>query len=180
MEHAWDNAAAVREASELRHAAAAKYRPERIKVLLVAECPPPRLSRYFYFEDVEHHDRLFWSIAKGVLGVVMKDRAEKPRYLEQLRRQGVFLIDLKEDPSDPKPSSEWVESLIGRCRELLPEKIIVLNGNVFDAAFMRLRDAGLPVINRRIPYPDGDELEFASAFAQALKQPPPPRPELRD
>jgi hypothetical protein len=50
---------------------------------------------------------------------------------------------------------------------------------VFDVTFTRLRDAGLPVINRRIPFPaNGDEFKFAGAFAQALKQPPPPPPEL--
>ena len=174
-----DNTEAIRETSELRRAAAHKYRPEHIKVLLVAESPPQRASRYFYFQDVEHHDGLFWNVAKAVLGVVMKDRAEKPMYLEELKQRGVFLIDLKEDPNDPRPSWECVDHLIERCRELMPEKIIVIKGNVFDVTFTRLRDAGLPVINRRIPFPaNGDELKFAGAFAQALKQPPPMPPQL--
>ena len=74
---------------------------------------------------------------------------------------------------------ECVDHLIERCRELMPEKIIVIKGNVFDVTFTRLRDAGLPVINRRIPFPaNGDELKFAGAFAQALKQPPPMPPQL--
>src|SRR5436190_792583 len=179
MESAMDNAGAIRGACDLRHGAAVKYPAPHIEALLGAGCPPPRLSRYFYFEDVEHHDRLFWSIAKAVTGVVMKDRTDKPIYLEELKRRGVFLIDLKDDPNDRRTWSECVDALIHRCRELSPEKIIVLKGNVFDATFTRLRDAGLPVINRRVPFPTGgNELEFASVFAQALKQPPPLPPDL--
>jgi hypothetical protein len=37
---------------EARQAAAAKYRPEKVRLLLVAEAPPGDESRYFYFEDV--------------------------------------------------------------------------------------------------------------------------------
>ena len=76
------------------------------------------------------------------------------------------------------PAWQLVARMIGgHCRTCWTPRI--LKGNVFDVTFTRLRDAGLPVINRRIPFPaNGDEFKFAGAFAQALKQPPPPPPEL--
>jgi hypothetical protein len=47
-----------REAAQARRrdAAARRYRPETIQLLLIAEAPPSALDRYFYFEDVPDHD----------------------------------------------------------------------------------------------------------------------------
>jgi len=43
-----------------------KYKPDKIKVLFIAESPPFKKEnqklRYFYFEDVKQHDNLFKSI----------------------------------------------------------------------------------------------------------------------
>jgi len=163
-----------RQAAQLRRAASERYRPEHVKVLLVGGQPPALLSRYFYFEDVDHHDGLFWDVVKATTGELMSDRHEKPQYLAELMALGVFLIDMKEDPTDPKPLETHIDDLIERCRDLHAERIIVIRPEVFDIAFIALRNAGLPVINRRIPFPtSGNELLFATAFAAALKQQPP-------
>jgi hypothetical protein len=162
------------EVAQRRRAASERYRPEHVKVLLVGEQPPALLSRYFYFEDVDHHDGLFWDVVKATTGELMSDRHEKPQYLAELMALGVFLIDLKEDPADSRPMEACISDLIARCRELHPERIIIIKPEVFDAAFIALRNAGLPVINRRIPFPTtGNQLLFATAFAAAMKQPPP-------
>jgi hypothetical protein len=42
----------AREARKRREEAAARYRPDSVDLLLVAEAPPSALDRYFYFEDV--------------------------------------------------------------------------------------------------------------------------------
>jgi hypothetical protein len=41
---------ADRAARRRREELSAKYRPDQVRLLLVAEAPPTDLSRYFYFE----------------------------------------------------------------------------------------------------------------------------------
>jgi hypothetical protein len=47
-----------------RVASAERYRPDRIRLLLVAEAPPVEQSRYFYYGDVTQHDSLFRYVVK--------------------------------------------------------------------------------------------------------------------
>ena len=56
------------DAAERRAVAAAKYRPEQVQLLLVAEAPPAALNRYFYFEDVRDQDSLFRHVVRSVAG----------------------------------------------------------------------------------------------------------------
>src|SRR5438093_866067 len=84
-------------ARQRRRAAAAKYRPERVRLLLVAEAPPSSLDRYFYFEDVRDQDTLFRYVVRTVLGEE-PSRSAKAHQLGRLRHSGAFLIDLKTDP----------------------------------------------------------------------------------
>lgn len=38
--------------ADRRRAAADRYRPQRVRLLLVAHAPPNNTERYFYYEDV--------------------------------------------------------------------------------------------------------------------------------
>jgi hypothetical protein len=146
-----------------------KYKPETIELLLIAEAPPAALDRYFYFENVTAHDSLFRYIARGVLGVE-PTRGGKAEVLAALRDRGVFLIDLKPDPVDGTPLADQVPTLVDRVCELDPEKVILIKATVYDAAFRALRDAGLPVVDERVPFPgSGQQRRFKEAFARALK-----------
>ena len=80
-----DEAAAAR-----RRTAAARYRPDVIDLLLVAEAPPSALDRYFYFEDVLTHDSLFRHVVEGVLGD--KPTRDKAPYLDEMCR--ILLISV--------------------------------------------------------------------------------------
>jgi hypothetical protein len=51
-----------------RSEAAARYKPAKIDLLLVAEAPPNSLDRYFYFTDVRAHDILFRYVCRVLLG----------------------------------------------------------------------------------------------------------------
>lgn len=73
--------------------AAEKYRPERVRLLLVAHAPPDRVERYFYFEQVREKDDLFRYVVQGLFGT-MPDREHKRAWLGRLRDAGVFLVDL--------------------------------------------------------------------------------------
>jgi hypothetical protein len=62
-----------------------------------------------------------------------------------------------------------VASLVERCRQLQPRAIILIKATVYDAAYRPLREAGLPVIDQRIPFlGSGRQREFLTAFGQAL------------
>lgn len=154
-----------------RRFAAAKYRPSRVRLLLVAEAPPCSPDRYFYFEDVERHDGLFRYVWEGMTGV-KPERTRKREYLHGLRDAGAFMIDLHEE-SISKPSlsdlKPMVPGLLARCREIGPQHIVLIKASVYDAAFEQLTLAGLPVINQRIPFPSrGQQNKFLAAFRKAI------------
>lgn len=155
-----------------RAEAAERYKPASIRLLLVAQTPPieraPDPPRYFYFDTVGKHDDLF----RGVVRAVLREEPErhnKSRQLSMLRDKGVFLIDLKVDPLDPRPLSDFVPSLLNRCAQLAPAAIILIKADVFDVAFDALKAANHPVVDARIPFPgSGRQAEFARMMAHAL------------
>lgn len=153
-----------------RQAAAAKYRPDRINLLLVAEAPPCTPGRYFYFEHVDRHDWLFRYVWEGLMGD-KPDRSRKAEHLAALRDAGVCMIDLHEEtvsrPSlaDLRPH---VPGLLDRCGGLRPRRIALIKSSVYDAAFETLRAASLPVIDERIPFPaSGQQKKFLDSFRRA-------------
>ncbi|HZW08464.1 MAG TPA: hypothetical protein VFF69_01035 [Phycisphaerales bacterium] len=150
-----------------RRAAAEKYRPGSIGLLLVAEAPPCAPERYFYFERVDQHDWLFRYVWEGLTGE-KPERGRKPEHLVALRDSGVFLIDLhEENVSGPSLAQlrPLAPGLVERCRRLDPRHIVLIKFSVYDAAFAALADAGLPVIDARLPFPaSGQQQKFLSGF----------------
>ncbi len=61
------DAAAIAARRYRREAAAGRYRPKVIRVLLVAQAPPAAVDRYYYFPDVAVHDWLFRAVTKTIL-----------------------------------------------------------------------------------------------------------------
>jgi len=158
-----------RNARARRDRAGRKYKPERIDLLLVAEAPPTALDRYFYFEYVQQQDSLFRYVCRAVLKKE-PTRTNKSAQLAELRDHGVFLIDLQQEPHDSTPLATLVRRLVSRCRRLSPFRIILIKVNVFDAAYEPLRQAGLPVVNVRVPFPgSGQQAKFMRQMQKALK-----------
>ena len=153
-------AAAAAAARRRREQAAARYRPARIETLLVAEAPPSALDRYFYFEDVSVHDSLFRHIVQAVLGE--KPTRDKAPYLDELRDRGWFLVHMSEEPfSDRDVLQPLLPDLLARCEELAPQRVVVVGTRLFDLVYRPLRDAGLPVVHVRLPYPgSGQQRRF--------------------
>ena len=153
-----------------RQEAAERYRPEHVRLLLIAEAPPSALDRYFYFEDVRDQDSLVRYVVKTVLGEAPL-RAEKGAQLTRLREAGVFLIDLK---VDPKVGDERLDahlpSLVTRSLDLRPEHVITIKANVCDLCQGPLREAGLAVVKERIPFPgSGQQGRFVTGMERALR-----------
>ena len=155
-----------------RDQAAKKYRPASVKLLLVAEAPPSALDRYFYFEVVATQDSLFRYVTRAILKAE-PTRANKAELLGRLRDRGIFLIDLWRDPVDARSEAPDVAGLLRRVRQLAPERIIVIKTGVFDIVRGPLLEAGMPLVDERVPFPgSGQQRKFERAFARALRRRP--------
>jgi hypothetical protein len=152
-----------------RAVAAARYQPQQIELLLVAEAPPSAPDRYFYFDDVRGHDSLFRHVVRAVLGTE-PSRAEKAADLQRLSHRGVFLVDLKPDPKLPGQTLDaYVPDLVSRAAALKPRHIIAIKVSVFDLVSQPLRAAGLNVGNQRVPFPaSGQQRRFLAQMTAAL------------
>lgn len=151
-----------------RAEAAARFRPHHVETLLVGEAPPSALDRYFYFEDVEIHDSLFRHVAEVVLGE--KPTRDKAPYLDALRDRGIFLIDLSQDPiASTLELPAKVPDLVRRCRAIAPDRIVLIKVSTYDYAYDALREAELPVIDARLPFPgSGQQNRFKDLFREVL------------
>lgn len=117
-------------------------------------------------------DSLFRYVARSILKVE-PTRDNKHKLLSRLRDRGVFLIDLGLDPIGREALAANVPGLVRRVRRLAPAKIIVIKAGVFDLVRDPLLDAGLPLVDERVPFPgSGQQRRFETAFARALKRKP--------
>jgi hypothetical protein len=151
-----------------RATAAAKYQPKRMRLLIAAESPPENEATYFYFEDPAARDELFSEITEVLFEA--SSGTEKVSYLKELRRRGVFVVELKPDaPRHDEPLGPYVPPFLINAGTLAPEHIILVGPAVYDAAYGAMEKAGLPVVDVRVPTPSsGREVTFRQSFRQAL------------
>lgn len=154
---------------ELRKEAATRFKPETVRLLLVAEAPPSALERYFYFPAVQEHDSLFRYVVRLVLGDE-PTRSGKFQHLDALRDAGVFLIDLCESPIRSKAElRDCVAGLVTRVGAIAPEHVILIKSTVFDVAYWPLRKAGFQVSEQKVPFPgSGQQRNFEVVMQYAL------------
>jgi hypothetical protein len=154
-----------------REAAARRWQPKNIRLLLVDEAPPSAPDRYFYFDDVETHDSLFRYVVRGVLGV--EPSRDKRPLLAELRDAGVFLVDVSAEPfrgrRDMLP--RCLPEFVRRVRRMNPEHVLLIGAPLYDTAYRDLVEAGLPVIEARLPYPgSGQQRRFLDAISEVLDE----------
>ena len=162
--------------------ARSKYRPETVRVLLLAEAPPCALDRFFYFEDVKKQDSLFLE-TMGVLYPDLKKRylargrqtELKEELLETFKADGYWLLDLCGIPTSivEGPSQKDVQSLLKILDREIEKStpIILIKANVYDACYKELKAADYRVIDERMPFPgSGQQGVFRERFVAALQQ----------
>lgn len=151
-----------------------QYRPARIKVLFIAESPPPaadvQSSRQFYYsERIRKDDRLFINTIRALypetLDTPEKELEEaKAAWLERFQGDGFYMIEALESSQEHEVTKKQrqerirasVPRLIERVKELATPttKIILIKSNVFDVAAEPLRKAGFMVLNTElVDYP---------------------------
>lgn len=163
-----------------------KYKPDKIKFLLVAEAPPNKESgRFFYFEEVYDKDTLFLETMKVLYPDKYTDtpnvRLRKREFLEQFKDEGFYLIDACDSPME-KSNSSYKRKKI---RESLPSfliklnkyankevKIILISATVYDVCADILRKEGFNIINdEMIDFPgSGAQRMFREKFGRVMNK----------
>jgi hypothetical protein len=160
-----------------------EYRPDRIRLLLVAESPPSS-GGYFYFRKTIGKDHLFRETMKAFdlwpQSQKMSKGIDKTPYLDQFMRRKLFLIDTCRNPVDKLPErtrlmqiAKEASTLAGRVNDLDPEKIIIIKKPVFGPARKALAAAGLAdrILNATpIPFPShGHQGRFQTELRRLTK-----------
>jgi hypothetical protein len=151
-----------------------RYRPAHIKMLLIAESPPPaadmQSSRHFYrSEQPRTDDRLFTNTIRALYpqAADMPEAAleqDKETWLRRFQADGWYMIEALEASQQHEVTKKQRQARIGdhlprlleRVRELAaPDtRIILIKSNVYDVAAEPLRAAGFYVLNTElVDYP---------------------------
>lgn len=160
-----------------------QYRPFRLKVLLIAESPPDPGAgerRFFYLPRLTI-DNLYRGVAEALYGERSDiDVSDKAGVLERFRADGFWLIDAVDEPINKRSGAararaiaKAVPSLVERCRELAPERgVIICHGKVYAAAGAALRQAGVRVLHEEpLPFPLGNwRRQFVEGFRRAVAE----------
>lgn len=158
-----------------------RYRPERLRVLLVAESPPDPGGgeRRFFYSPELRADNLYRGVAQALYGEHDEiDILDKPAVLDRIKADGFWLIDAVDEPINKLGSTAraraiaaGVPRLAERCVELAPELgVIICHGKVYAEAAQPLREAGVVLLHDEpLPFPLGNwRAAFIRGFRQAV------------
>ena len=145
-----------------------KYRPVKIKVLFIAESPPPADSskpttRAFYrLEAAGDGDRLFNNTMQALYpdevgGNLENPASRKAELLQRFQADGFYMIEVLDESLVPgtktsqrqKELKEAVPALVEKVKKLADDqtKIILIKSNPFKICADPLREAGFDVLN---------------------------------
>lgn len=157
-----------------------KYKPEKVKYLLIAEAPPDSLQHFFYYENVSQHDYLFLGIAEALFPALKNQFIDNGRksetkeiILRKFKQEGFYLLDFSELPLSLLESDlkSQLPNLIEKTKSVINDDthIILIKANVYDSVFHSLNAKFKNVINQRIAFPgQGWQKEFQIKFKKAL------------
>lgn len=162
----------------------ARWKPDHVRLLLVAESAPDdggdiANRRFFYDEHLTGKDGLFREVVRALYDNpgLQSGPNEKTPWLERLKSDGVYLIDLAPVPVNYHSPSERaaalqrnIDATVSLAVELMPEGVVLVKQNVFDLLEGPVRAAGLPLLHdAMIPFPgSGQQKRFRERFADAL------------
>ena len=164
--------------------AAALYRPDHTKLLIIQEAPPYALERHFYFTDVRAHDGLWVNFTryayKDDFGEeVAAERKRKDYWLGRCKKDGYQVIDSMREPMARNPHPKRVKMIAARaaaivkeCKEISPDQILLAKKSVYEALAEPVATAGLPLINEEaLPFPGrGQQLRFLAGLDTLVEQ----------
>jgi hypothetical protein len=160
----------------------AQWKPDAVRLLLIGESAPDpgaHERRYFYAPTLDRRDNLFRGVVAALYEPIPRGSTGQPKrpWLEQLRADGVYLIDLVPFPVDKLKAGErhsarrhHVQQLIQRARGLAPEAVIVCHAPAFIDIAPALTTAGLQLLHDEpLPFPLGNtRARFVAGVREAL------------
>lgn len=144
-----------------------EYKPKHIKLLFIAESPPPpasvESSRHFYrSEKIRRDDRLFTNTIKALFPEAAEltesqIQPDKEKWLRKFQTEGYYMIESLEESQVHEVTKaqrqekikETLPHLIERVKALVQPgtSVILIKSNVFDVAAQPLGAAGFNVLN---------------------------------
>lgn len=163
--------------------AAAKYKPDEVCILFLAEAPPDSIDRYFFFENVTQDDWLWIALMKALYprdwNRTKLERLRKRDWLIKFQKSRYWLIDSLNRPigSDLSPARKVAlikaraPNLITTINSIDPRQLVLIKETVHEALFHDVKKAGLPVVNEKaLPFPcPGHQKEFDDEFRELVE-----------
>jgi hypothetical protein len=146
-----------------------QWRPAKVRLLLIGESAPdpsstPEARRFFYAPTISRYDNLFRGVIEALYDAKVTTGEDRTLWLERLRDDGVYLIDLVPFPVNRLSSgdrrralSDNVDARVAEAASLEPEGIIICHGPTFKVLRGPLHKVGLSVLHDvPIPFPLGN------------------------
>jgi hypothetical protein len=159
-----------------------KYRPRRVKFLLIAESPPSS-GGFFYFPKTIGKDHLFRETMKALelwpREKPMREGVDKRSMLRRFQSKGFYLLDTSVFPVDKLRSRERRSAILEQTPRLVqdviradPLHILIVKSSIFNPVRNALRESDLwpRVLNTGpVPFPShGNQSTYRSMFRRAL------------
>ena len=159
-----------------------KYRPRKIRLLLIAESPPSS-GGFFYFPTTIGKDHLFRETMKALdlwpENEPMRKGVDKRPMLLRFQSMGLYLLDTCDFPVDKmRPRDrreavlEQIPRLVNDVIEANPLRILVVKSSIFNPVVIALRESGFQsqILNSGpVPFPShGNQRIYRSMLRRAL------------
>ena len=162
-----------------------QWKPSHVRLLLIGESAPdanadPEARRFFYAPTLSGADNLFRGVVQALYGeVTLAKSDDRTLWLNKLKADGVYLIDLVPYPVNKLPAAArkraWRDNAlltVTAAKDLTPDGVIICHAPTFKVLSSPLREAGLPVLHTEpIPFPLGNfRAKFVEMFRAALQR----------
>ena len=161
-----------------------KYRPRKVRFLLIAESPPSS-GGFFYFGTTIGKDHLFRETMKTLelwpRNEPMRKGIDKRALLRRFQSMGFYLLDASADPVDKLPSPARRRAILDQLPRLVedvnradPLSIVVVKSSIFEPVRSALEAAGFGsrvLNNQPIPFPShGNQRKYRSMMKRLLRK----------
>ncbi len=161
-----------------------KYRPRKVRFLLIAESPPSS-GGFFYFGTTIGKDHLFRETMKALdlwpNQEPMRKGVDKGPMLRRFQSKGFYLLDTCGFPVDKLPDGERRKAVLSQTSRLVkdviktdPLHIFIVKSSIFKPVSFVLRESGMQnrVMNAGpVPFPShGNQQIYRSMLRRALRR----------
>jgi hypothetical protein len=161
-----------------------KYRPRKVRFLLIAESPPSS-GGFFYFATTIGKDHLFRETVKALEfwpeDQPMRKGVDKRSMLRHFQSMGFYLLDTCTSPVDKLRPSERRRTVLNQIPRLVdsvikadPSHIFIVKSSIFKPVSIALRESGLwtRVLNTGpVPFPShGNQRVYRSMLRRAMRK----------